>query len=186
MKDPTKTAAQFAEACDEAGILYAFIGGVAVAAWGRPRATTDIDVLIDLNPDQDAAFVTALRRSGLEIDARDLVDARRDRAHVTVFDPEDLWHLDLKLVHERREKDQVRRARTNEVAGTRLRISSPEDTLAYKLLFGSPLDLQDAAWIWRRQEGDLDLAYLRSLTVRLGVEDKLDNLIMQAAEDRGP
>ena len=34
------------DALDEAGVEYALIGGLAVAVWGAPRATKDIDLLV--------------------------------------------------------------------------------------------------------------------------------------------
>lgn len=46
---------------DAAGVDYALIGGLAVAVWGVPRATKDIDLLI-LPSTVDAAKAAAARR----------------------------------------------------------------------------------------------------------------------------
>jgi len=53
----------------ERGVAYALMGGLAVAAWGAPRATEDIDLLADLSPSQELDAALRLRsRSGPEID----------------------------------------------------------------------------------------------------------------------
>lgn len=44
---PEETAAAFAAAAAEVGVGYAFIGGLAVTTWGQPRATEDVDCLLD-------------------------------------------------------------------------------------------------------------------------------------------
>jgi hypothetical protein len=37
---------------DELNFQYMLIGGVAVALWGEPRATLDVDITILVEPDQ--------------------------------------------------------------------------------------------------------------------------------------
>ena len=49
-------------ALDGAGVDYALVGGLAVAVWGAPRATKDIDLLV---PEHEIARVTdILKREG--------------------------------------------------------------------------------------------------------------------------
>lgn len=52
------------EALDDLGLRYAVVGGLAVSAWGAPRATKDVDLYAELASDMRPA----LRR---ELVARD-------------------------------------------------------------------------------------------------------------------
>lgn len=49
------------EALDRLGLRYAVVGGLAVSAWGAPRATKDVDLYAELASDMRPA----LRREAL-------------------------------------------------------------------------------------------------------------------------
>lgn len=151
MRSFEATALTFHAACEKRGIRYAFIGGLAVNAWGIPRNTADIDVLIRLRPDEDAAFAESLRAEGLAASAEDSAAARDDRSHVTVFDDAGSIQLDLKICRGILEDEQVLAAVEIVLGGGRLCVARPEDTVAFKLKFGTPQDLADARGILARQ-----------------------------------
>lgn len=54
-------------ALDDAKVDYALIGGLAVAVWGAPRATKDIDLLI--RPDDVPTALAAARTVGFTLEA---------------------------------------------------------------------------------------------------------------------
>ena len=54
-------------ALDQAGVEYALAGGLAVAVWGAPRATKDIDLLVQ--PETVENAVTAIRMCGFTLEA---------------------------------------------------------------------------------------------------------------------
>ena len=178
MLEVERTALAFARACDGAGVRYALMGGVAVSAWGQPRATADVDVLVSLRIEQVPRFAVALRSEGLVVDERDFEDAFRDDSHVTIFDDKSPFHVDCKIARGE-ESAEVDRAVEVAYEGERLRLVAPEETIAFKLKFGSPQDVQDARSILVRQEGRLDLARLRDLARRLGVEKALDEMMAE-------
>src|SRR5581483_5417317 len=138
-----RTALAFDRACTKSGVAYAYVGGVAVLAWGQPRATSDVDALV-VPPATFGAFVEALGREGLVVDPRDLEDARRDGSHVSVFDDATGFHVDCKMVKSDLERGEVARARIVPFDGGKLVVIAPEETIAFKLKFGSPQDVQDA------------------------------------------
>jgi hypothetical protein len=45
-----------------AGIASVVIGGIAVSAWARPRATQDIDFKVLLDRDDDSTLIAAYQR----------------------------------------------------------------------------------------------------------------------------
>ncbi len=64
-KDPIIEALRRAHALLEfVGVRGAVIGGVAVAVWGRPRATQDIDLIVELPEDKYSVLLEAAASQG--------------------------------------------------------------------------------------------------------------------------
>ncbi len=55
----------------EAGVRYLLVGGHAVAAHGRPRATKDVDLWLASDPENRARAAEALAKFGVPSDIRD-------------------------------------------------------------------------------------------------------------------
>jgi hypothetical protein len=179
------TAVAFHRACLESEVAYAVIGGFAVSTWGQPRATSDIDALLDVRgPDAIPPLVEKLKAEALSVSAQDLLDALRDGSHVTVFDEETSFHVDIKLARTAHERAQVAEAIQVPFHGAHLRVARAEDTIAYKLRFGSEQDLKDARSILVRRQGALDMARLDGLARRLGVEPVLAQVMREIEEAR--
>lgn len=176
-----ETALAFDRAARKADTRYAFMGAFAVMAWGEPRATSDVDTLLAYTEAQVPGLVLALRSEHLTVDPRDLVDALRDGGHVTVFHEGSVFWLDVKPARSAAELVEVDEAAEVEIRGQHLRIVRPEETIAFKLAFGSPKDEQDALSILTRQDGALDEARLTGFALRLGVADKLMKLRERAS-----
>ena len=152
-----------------------FVGAVAVAIWGKVRASQDIDVLLDIPEERLPIFVDALEHRGFVVSLEDLLDARRDHSHVTIRDPRTLDHwIDAKFVATDDERAQIRAA--EKVGPDHLPVSAPEETVAYKLLFGSPRDLEDALGILEVSGDKMDEERLGLWVRRLGVETKYRRL----------
>jgi hypothetical protein len=171
-----ETAVAFDRAAREAGVPYALVGGFAVSAWGQPRTTSDVDALVDLAEGRVEAFTRALIQEGLNVTEDDFRDVLREGGHVTIFDPGSSFHVDAKLCKTPGERDQVSQAAEVPFHGAKLRFARPEDTVAYKLLYGTPQDVADAATIIVRQAGKLDEARMMALAIKLGVAPALREL----------
>lgn len=171
-----ETALAFDRAARKAGTHYAFMGAFAVMAWGEPRATSDVDALLEYSEADAEALVLALSAEGLTGDARDFIDALSDGTHVTVFHEKSVFWLDIKPARSVIERQQVADAAEVTIRAQRIRIVRPEETIAFKLAFGSPKDEQDAASILVRQAGALDETRLSEFAAKLGVATKLARL----------
>lgn len=130
---------------ERARVPYAVIGGLAVAAWGVPRATEDIDLLADATP-TSANLDLALRQAGFEPewhrggpdDPVPLLLRLRD----ATGGPE----VDVVCVTRQWEQELLQRAVTVRVpGGPEVRVVSVEDLIVLKLLAGGPGDLADVA-----------------------------------------
>lgn len=169
-------AAGFSRACEAVGIRHAFVGGLAVIVWGQPRTTADIDAIASVPPEKVPALVAALKQEGFSASGQDFLDGLREGTHITVFDERSAFHVDVKPALTRDDLDQVEAAVVVPGPNGPLRVARPEDTVAYKLKFGSPQDIADARSILARQEHKLDASRLTGLAVRLGVAEALARL----------
>ena len=180
MRSIRETALAFARACAAAKIRYALVGGFAVMAWGQPRMTLDVDALVAVDAKAAASLQDACRNEGLRVSIEDIQSAIAEGSHVTVFDEQSPYHVDAKLARTAFELSEINEAKRITFSDGELVIARPEDTIAFKLVYGSPQDLQDARSILIRQKGVVNLDQLRALAVRLGVEKSLERLLDEA------
>lgn len=173
MRGIDEIAIAFDKACRQAEVKYAFMGAMAVMAWGEPRATQDVDTLLVISNRTVPSFVAALQQVGLRASAQDLLSAFEDRSHVTVDAEDSVFYIDAKLALTPTERQQVEEASEVPFRTASLRVVRPEETIAFKLSFGSPKDIQDVRSILLRTGGRLDRARLTQFALRLGVQDKL-------------
>lgn len=129
------------------GRWYVF-GAQAVIAYGVPRLSADVDVTLELVPDEPERFVREMADAGfaLRIDAPDFV--RRTRVmpfvHLATAMP-----LDVVLASSGLEEEFLDRARAVDVGGTSVPLIHPEDPIIVKILAGRPKDVEDARGVWR-------------------------------------
>ena len=58
---------EFLKLLNDKGVKYLLIGGYAVAYYGYPRATNDIDIWIAIEPENAKQMVAALREFGFDL-----------------------------------------------------------------------------------------------------------------------
>lgn len=173
MRGIDEVALAFDASCREAGVGYAFMGALAVMAWGEPRATQDADALIDPDRADVEVMRAALEKRGLTLDPRDLLDAFADGSHVTIAAEDSVFYVDAKLAKTPTERRQIAEASEIPFRDGLLRVVRPEETIAFKLSFGSPKDIQDAKSILMRARERLDRERLLAFASQLGVTEKL-------------
>jgi hypothetical protein len=137
---------QVIAALEERGVQYALVGGLAMAVWGFPRATVDIDLLVPA--DHLAATEAAAESLGYVIKARPMsfsagavVIHRRSK-----LDPDggDVLMLDLLLVTPQLENVWREREQVEWQQGT-IWVVSREGLIALKRFRSSGTDLDDIA-----------------------------------------
>lgn len=169
-------------ALHEAAVTYVVVGGFAVAVWGDPRPTLDVDIIADVRPGDGLRLSRTVARHGLRIAPADLEDAVRERSHATIFDSETIYHVDIMPAHSPGHRATLQGRRGLDVAGVRCFFASPEDTIANKLRFGSEQDLRDAAGIYARQREKLDMKLVEERCLSLEVWN--DFLALKERVDR--
>jgi hypothetical protein len=143
----------------EADIPSIVIGGVAVAIWGEPRLTRDVDLKILLGR-EDAERLLAVLAPHYSLLLPDPLRALREQAMLFVQDAAGT-RLDLLLADTPYDVQAIQRARIAEVEpGVSISVCSPEDLVIYKLISTRLRDHEDAASVIRRQAESLDDEYI--------------------------
>ena len=164
-----------------AGIASAVIGGIAVSAWARPRATQDIDfkVLLDREAAQRLLDVLAPDYAPLQADpllalGRHGVLFVKDRAGI---------RIDLQLADTSLDESAIQRAQTIELEpGVTAQVCSAEDLIIYKMISPRPQDQIDVENLMKRQGQQLDDKYVLHWLRQL--EQALDDSTLVATYQR--
>lgn len=163
-------------------IKYAFVGGLAISAWGEPRTTRDVDVIMMIGQKHVHSLINFLKRSGFEASEEDAETALSEKSHFSVFDRNSEYWLDIKGVYGERDEMALKRRRKVKLGGTFIFLASPEDAILSKLEFGSERDLSDIKGIILRQGKKLDEKYLSAESRRSGTLPKYLKIRRKAEE----
>jgi hypothetical protein len=168
------------EALRAAGVEYLIGGAVAAWAWGEPRATQDVDMVVDLPVEAVGKLSRELELRGMLLPPEVILDAlTEDRADIPIS-PVHL-HTGFKAdLYPLRPGDELRRSaferRQRVDFGPPIGevfIHSPEDLILYKLLYFSlsqqSKHARDIAAILRARGDELDAGYIRTWVDRLGL-----------------
>ena len=161
-------------------VEYMIGGAIAEWAWGEPRATQDIDIVIDLPVESIGRFSKELEKRDMLVPADIILDAMiEDRADI----PLNAIHMhsglkaDLYLM---REGDALRQSAFKRRVLVdygppigEVYVHSPEDLILYKLLYlglsGQPKHARDIAAILHARKSKMDFEYIAEWVARLGL-----------------
>ncbi|MHA2496387.1 MAG: hypothetical protein ACXAEI_12960, partial [Candidatus Hodarchaeales archaeon] len=118
-------------------VEYVIVGGIAVIAWGRPRTTQDIDIIVSHKNLDVQDFANFFRSNDFFVDAEDLRSAFAERAHATILDKQSSIRIDLKGAYSASEQDSLAHRRKQQFYDHFIFLDSPENLIAHKLLYGS-------------------------------------------------
>ena len=179
------------EALNAAGVEYLIGGAIAEWAWGEPRATQDLDLVVKIPIKSINKLSKELEKRGMLVPAEIILDAVvEDRADIPINAIH--MHSGLKAdLYPVREGDALRQSafqrREHVDYGPpigKVYIHSPEDLILYKLIyFGlsqQSKHSRDIAAILKSKNNELDMNYIEQWTARLGLssvwKEMLDNV----------
>lgn len=93
--EPFELLRRLAEALERLGIRYLVTGSMATIAYGEPRFTNDIDVVVDLRPDQVNAFCAAFPEAEFYCPPEFVAEAVRRKFQFNVLQPETGLKIDV-------------------------------------------------------------------------------------------
>ena len=159
--DLFEIAARMQSALKLAGIESIVIGGLAVAIWGEPRTTRDVDLKVLLTRGQADVLVSSLPAEYRRLSPEPEETLRRIGL-LFVEDPSGI-RIDLLLGETEFDARAISRRRNIETMPEEaLDVCSPEDLIIYKIISTRSRDHDDVPGIIRRQRSELDDEYITS------------------------
>ena len=159
----------FARLAERENLRWYVFGAQAVAIYGVPRTTADIDITLDLGDRSLDRLVGPLRRAGFVPRISDPSFAVETRIYPVTHEPTG-WNLDLVLAGPGLEQRFLDEARIVAAGRHHIPVIAPEHLVTLKVLAGRPKDLEDVRGLLRI--ADLDHAGIESTLEEL--ESMLD------------
>lgn len=176
------------EACDRLGLIYLVTGSTASIAYGEPRFTNDIDIVIDLPAEKIDTFCNAFPEEEFYLSRDAIRSAVRDKFQFNIIHPTSGLKIDF-IVLTLSEYDRLRVSRRRHLPALNDRdvtFASPEDVIIKKMLYycegESSKHLRDIGGILRIQANKIDRQYISDWSKRLEIEDLWQQITEQEPE----
>lgn len=164
------------------GIQYFITGGFAVSVWGRPRATFDIDIVVELIEPQIAPLATALRKISEAgyIDEETAKKAVRSKKEFNFIDPESGLKVDFWVMkNDQIALDEFSRRLPKKISGATVYFISPEDLILSKLRWTKETEstrhLEDIESVLKISK--VDIKYVKKQARRQSTLEIFENLL---------
>jgi hypothetical protein len=171
-----------------ADIPHAFGGANALAYYGTPRATADIDLNVFVLPSRASDVLATLGKLGAATGIPNLVELIERDGQARIF-----WEktpIDLFFSYDPLHDSSMERRRLVDFGGDTIHVLSAEDLMVYKAVFNREKDWRDIAEMIYAAEGSLDFGYVRSWLGRILSEDdpqcaRFERLVEAGGQDLG-
>jgi hypothetical protein len=164
--------------CEEMGLPYFVTGSVASMAWGEPRHTLDVDIVVELPSWKAREFCSHFPAPDFYVSEEAAIVAAQEPSQFNIIHVAEGVKADI-IVFAGKPYDESRlgRARRLDFSGTgSAMFSAPEDVILKKLEFfsegGSDKHLRDIASMIRVSGAEIDYTYIEHWAMRLGVTEQ--------------
>ncbi len=157
---------QFARLFSEDSIRYLLTGSFAVSYYGIPRATHDIDFVIEIENKGTITIIDVLKKLGKDyLFASDIGSADiQNSTQFNLFHKPTAVKIDFWIVDSNEFLEKYDRRQTVNIENSKITVVSPEDLIIKKLSWCkevfSERHLRDCIGIWQIQRVKLDKRYL--------------------------
>lgn len=185
--DPIAFARKVIGILEPLDIAYYIGGSVASSLLGENRYTEDIDVIIELSKIKVQPLLEAFLAASFYISDMAVEDAVTGRcSSFNVLDNETLEKADLFILQNTRfaKSKMARRIQQELPDGSSIWISSPEDIVLQKLVWGrgsqSEKQWRDVLGVLKLQGNSLDFEYLRRWSAEMELAETLDRAFRES------
>lgn len=187
IQDSISLAGELHQLFESISVPYYVSGGVAASLHGEPRSTRDLDLVIEVQPEQIEMLVTTLEAALYYCPAGAVEDLLLGRermlniTHTETIANADLYISDVSPFA----VSQMARRRLVDLEGIpKFWVASPEDTILQKLRWGkgsqSEKQWRDVLGILKLQAESLDYAYLAQWAESLNLIDDFSQALTEA------
>jgi len=186
--EPLQITGLIVDILSKLGVRYLVGGSLASSLHGIPRATQDVDLVVDLQDDHVLPFVRALEGT-FYVDEDRVRESVGRRSSFNVIHLKTMLKVDIFLLKDdpASQREMARREvyRVSEEPQQDLFVASAEDTILRKLLWFrlggsiSERQWQDVLGILAVRGNTLDLNYLEAQAEALGVGDLLTKIFKE-------
>jgi len=174
---PNELLARVSPALEQAQVSYMVVGSVASSIYGAPRATLDLDIVIEATREQLLTLMRQFPGDEYYADEQQALQALVGRSMFNIIDHVTGWKVDFIIAEDSEYgRAALQRRRTVEIGGSSICLASPEDVVIAKLrwaqLGASERQLEDCAGILRTQGSRLDTSYIDRWVKVFRLEDE--------------
>jgi hypothetical protein len=158
-------------------VSYMLVGSLASGVFGEPRLTQDIDILVELSPDQIQALCDAFPAPEFYVSVGAARQAVAQRGQFNVIHPASGNKIDFMIARsDSWGRSQISRRRSEQILPGRSGfVASPEDVILGKMWYyregGSEKHLRDIAAIMQVSGQIIDLGYVARWAEQLELSD---------------
>ncbi len=168
-----EAAAAIIATLDAAGVPFMVVGALSTNAYGIPRSTKDVDIVIQLDCAADLQGIVDRLPPGFHLDPQVTFETLTGNVRHVVRIQGTPFVIELFELRTDDEFQARRFGRRRPLFLPTLNLSAPiptaEDVVVQKLRWGRPKDLDDARAILAVQGGALDSAHIEDWCRRLGL-----------------
>jgi hypothetical protein len=169
---------------------YLVTGSMATIAYGEPRLTNDLDVVIALPIERVESFCDAFPEEDFYLSRDAVRDAVLHRRQFNIIHFASGLKVDV-IIPADDDFERSRKQRGKALAigpDWEARFASPEDVILRKLQYfqkgGSEKHLRDIAGVFKIQGTRLDIGYITEWAERLGVSEIWKELLQRMSDDQ--
>lgn len=172
---------------NDVGIDYMVTGSIVSSLQGEPRATHDVDLVIQIPSSSVASLMKAFPPPDFYLSENSINEAIQRKTMFNLLDTKEGDKVDFWiLTDEPFDVSRFERKFELDIFGFKMKVSRPEDTILAKLRWaklsgGSEKQFTDALRVYEVQYDVLDFNYLENWALRLQVNKLLEELMKKAA-----
>jgi hypothetical protein len=175
-----------AAALDRLSVDFMLTGSLVSSLQGEPRATHDIDVVLDMPADRVEALLGEFPPPDYYLSRDAVEEALAQKGMFNLLDLHEGDKVDFWMItDEPFDRSRFARRKRVDVEGVSVTVSTPEDTILMKLKWAadagdSNRQYRDALGVYEVQRARLDLAYVEQWAGLLGLTDAWKRLVAEA------